>query len=111
MPVIKKYTAIMVPHGLKRPGSMQVDPRKTAAKAGSRNDNPDVGSADPVVPAYITPPSALRTPDATSAPSRTRVMGIPLSRATFRPRPTKSSQLPTGVYSDTYQRRAQIPTP
>ena len=33
MPVTRKYTATVVPQGLKRPGRMQVEPRKAAAKA------------------------------------------------------------------------------
>jgi hypothetical protein len=35
MPVTRKYTATVAPQGLKRPGAMQVDPRKAAAKASS----------------------------------------------------------------------------
>jgi hypothetical protein len=35
MPVTRKYTATVAPQGLKRPGAMQVDPRKAAAKAGN----------------------------------------------------------------------------
>ena len=36
MPVARKYTATIVPQGLKRPGWIVVAPRNAAAKAGSR---------------------------------------------------------------------------
>ena len=41
MPVTRKYTAIVAPHGLKRPGEMLVAPRKHAANAGSRKVMPE----------------------------------------------------------------------
>ncbi len=39
-----------MPHALNRWVSITVAPRKTAAKVGSRNDCPEIGSAAPVVP-------------------------------------------------------------
>ena len=47
IPVTRKYTAMNVPHGLKRPGVIAVLPRKAAANAGSRNVLPDAGRLRP----------------------------------------------------------------
>src|ERR671925_361542 len=102
--------ATSVPQGLKRPGVMVVAPRNAPANAGSRKSAPEEGSAPPIVPAYRTP-AAPATAAATSAPNRARPTLTPLSRATLRPRPVKSSRRPSGVSSSTYHRAAQRARP
>ncbi len=56
---------------------MLVDPRKAAAKAGSRYDTPETGSAAPWVPAYNTPASAPMKLDTMRQPRRTRSVLMP----------------------------------
>ena len=68
-------------------GLIAVNPRNAAANAGSRNEKPELGSAEPVVPTYITPAIALTRPEQTRAPIRKRFTRTPLSLATSRPRP------------------------
>src|ERR671922_366438 len=103
--------ATSVPQGLKRPGVMVVAPRNAPAKAGSKKPAPEEGSAPPIVPAYRTPAAPATVAAATSAPNRARPTRTPLSRATLRPRPVKSSRRPSGVSSSTYHRAAQRARP
>jgi hypothetical protein len=100
-----------VPQALNLPGVMLVAPRNAAANAGSRKLVPEVGSAAPVVPAYMTPAIALTAPATTNAEKRRRPTSRPLKRATLRPRPTNSNRRPSGRCSSAYQNTTQSASP
>ena len=69
MPVTRKYTAMIVPQGLNRPGLIVVPPRNAAAKAGKRKLAPSVGLAAPLMPTAVTPATPVISPEATNEPS------------------------------------------
>ena len=62
IPVVRKYTATKLPHGLKRPATKAVAPKNAAANAGSSRASPAAGSAAPLVPVIMTPAKAGASP-------------------------------------------------
>jgi len=82
MPVMRKKTAMKVPHGLKRPGVIAVAPRNTAANAGRRNADESLGDELASVPTRTTPASELTMAETISDPARMDVTGIPDIRET-----------------------------
>ena len=69
MPVARKYTARKAPHALKRPGTMAVEPRNAAEKAGNRSFPAELGSTEFWTPARAIPANAAPTLAASKAPA------------------------------------------
>ena len=77
-------------------GGAQERRRRTPA-AGS--DWPEVGSAPPRLPAYMTPGHRGEQAETMNEPHRMRVTCSRSGATTLRPRPTNSRRRPSGVNS------------